>query len=116
MGIYNVDTANTHSSLVVPQLPFSFDLSKMEAKTSISRFFDETFLQSLKRDEKRLPNYDGMSLWIFYSDGKDKDSVNLGNDYPQRVDSIIQEQLNYISEKTNDTAMKAYIKQIKEYL
>jgi hypothetical protein len=88
----------------------------MEAKTSIGRFWNEKFLQSLQRDTTRPGPTDGLTLWIFYTDGKHRDSVDLGNDYPSKVDSIILEQLNYVDRITKDSSMKAYINQVKEYL
>ncbi|RYE57832.1 MAG: hypothetical protein EOP48_04940 [Sphingobacteriales bacterium] len=114
IGTFMVNNVITYSYGVPLQL--SFFLKEAESQLSISRFWDEMFLKSLQRDETAIPNRDGMTTWIFYSNGEQKDSVNLGNIYTPRVDSIISEQLKYIDSITKDSAMKGYIRQVTEYL
>ncbi|RZJ99750.1 MAG: hypothetical protein EOO46_22045 [Flavobacterium sp.] len=112
---FTVDTTENFGH-EVPRHKLMAPLGEFETQTSVGRFWDEGFLHSLARDTTKLGARDGMHVWVFYTDGKSKDSVNVGNDYPPNVRSIILEQLNFLNGKAKDTAMKVYLKELKEYL
>jgi hypothetical protein len=114
VGSFQVDTAIKYS-LAAPE-SLSFPLADFESKSSNKLLWDEHFIQSLRIDTTRPIPTDGMSVWIFYTKGQKKDSVYLGNSHPNRVDSVLLDQLNYINNKTINKGMKHYIKDVKGYL
>ena len=113
-GLFVVDTMIRFTYGTPDTIKFS--IKDMEANTDLEKFWSSAFIQSIRQDTSMLGWTDGMSVYVNFINNGIEDSVYLGNVHPKRVDSVLMEQLNYIQSKTNNRAMNAYIKQVKEYL
>lgn len=113
-GIFMVDTTIKFTYGTPDTLRFS--VKDMEAKTDFEKFWNSSFIHSIRQDTSMLGWTDGMPVYVYFLNNGMKDSVYLGNVHTKRVDSVLMQQLNYMQSKTNNRAMKTYIKQVKEYL
>jgi hypothetical protein len=94
----------------------NFDLGDMESETDIENFWSVSFIRSIRQDTSMLGWTDGMPAWVKFTNNGIIDSVYLGNAFTKSVNSLLMRQINYLQKKSTNRAMKAYLKQLKEYL
>lgn len=113
-GVFMVDTMAKFTYGSPDTLRFL--IKEMEAKTDLEKFWSSSFIQSLRQDISMLGWRDGMPVFVYFINNGITDSVYLGNVYPKNVNGILMQQLNYLHTKSDNRAMKAYIKQVKGHL
>lgn len=113
-GIFQVDTT-IGFNYVKPDTLY-FPLSDIESQTDIKFFWRSSFIYSIRQDTSMLGWTDGMPIFVKFTNNKKMDSVYLGNVSPKAVDSILMRQILYLEKKADNSAMKEYLIQLKEYL
>jgi hypothetical protein len=115
IGSYQVDSTLKFRFGALEQT-ITFPLQSFEVTPNNKRLWDERFIQSLRIDTTKPIPTDGMGVWIFYKKSQKRDSVYLGNSHPNRIDSVLLDQLNYLDSETKDKYMKEYLSDLKSYL
>lgn len=112
--VFKVDTSEKGYQELPPQW-LAFSMNDIDTASSIKRFWDESFIKSLK-DTSNSGVRDGMHVRVVYGKGNSKDSVSLGNSRPKWIDSLLLEQITYLNSIAKDSIMKDNLKEIRDYL
>jgi hypothetical protein len=108
-----VDTSMFRFSYGAPK-PMKVSLKDLRSQTMIDSFWNADFIKTLRPSKNLLT--DGMSVEVYYTNNGRTDSISLGNNYPKRVNNILLEQVKFLERQAKDTAMKMYLKDLREYL
>jgi hypothetical protein len=93
--------------------PFESSLDSFKANTSIESFYSKTFRDSIRSNGDLA--FDGLTIVTIIVQDNRLDTIDSGNLYPEILSSNIVSQLDYISTKTKDTALKNYISKLRKY-
>ena len=95
--------------------PFTIRLDSFEAGTGIQSFYDTVFTSSIKQKPDQLMFVDGIDITSFFYRGSKTDTVYSGNSFSKKLSDNLVGQINFISNRTTDTTLKAYLVELKEY-
>ena len=95
--------------------PFSMRLDIFRSNTLIDSFYSLTFLDSIRSKPNPPVMRDGLSIYTVLRRPNSSDTINSGNVYPKILSANVISQLDYISNNTEDMALKKYIIDVKEY-
>jgi hypothetical protein len=111
-----VDSISTADSFPKPKVtPFKISLDKYEVSTDIKSFYDTVFTNAIKRDPRRPGFFDGIGIVTFLVTGDKIDTIESGNNFPKALSDNLNKQINFISNSTDDKALKEYLKNLKSY-
>lgn len=114
IGVFSVDTMLTFSYRRIDTIRFS--IRDMELKTALEKFWASSFIYSLRQDSSMLGLTDGMPVWVYFINRGSADSVYLGNVYPERVNKVLEDHLDYLLRQSHSNATKKYLESLRRYL
>gem|GEM_PF-7126174 len=111
---FKVDTTYEVRHSEIPAT-FSISLDSFRTNTLIDSFYSQNFLETIEFKPDDFIVLDGLSIYTVLRRENSFDTINSANNYPEKLSTNIISQLDYISKRTIDTALRTYIADLRRY-